>query len=44
MRCIADLDRAMQASVEQIGHMRDPWREGQEPATANQFKTLIAAE
>lgn len=40
----ADLDRAMQASVEQIGHMRDPWREGQEPATANQFKTLIAAE
>jgi nitrite reductase (NADH) large subunit len=40
----ADLDRSMQESVEQIGRMRDPWRERDVPATANQFKSLIAAE
>ena len=40
----AELDRAMQESVEQIGHMRDPWQERMAPATPNQFKSLIPAE
>jgi nitrite reductase (NADH) large subunit len=40
----ADLDRTMQDSVEQIGRMRDPWQERAEPATPNQFKSLIPAE
>ena len=40
----AELDRAMQESVEQIGHMRDPWQERAAPATPNQFQSLIPAE
>jgi nitrite reductase (NADH) large subunit len=39
----ADLDRAMQASVEAVAISKDPWKEGQEPKTANQFAETIPA-
>lgn len=40
----ADLDAAMQSSIEAVAATKDPWLERDKPKTANQFAETIAAE